>query len=481
MANMLFANNCNTTLSSSLTNVATTMSVTSATGFPSPTGSQYFYCTLADAATQTTIEIVKVTAVSGTTFTIVRGQDGTTGTAFNSGDVVSLRLVRASLNDFPKLDENNTFTYAPTFNTALAVGSGGTGLTNLTANYIPYGNGTSAFNFSSNFTYNGTGIALGSGGTASYPIDILDSPSSLNNTIRVNNTNGTSGTGNQLAFQSNNTNVATYGWNYTGGIFYSTITSYQHITFSTAGASPTEKMRIFGSGGVSIGNTTDPGAGNLLVNGNGFFGTTSSGGGRLNVKSSTSSTTYGQAITFSDATADGGYANLTLSTTSTNNRQLSFGIDETNGWTWQQNIQQGVGTTPHRFYSYTTYCGSFTGGAWYQGNNSTLWSITSDVRIKKDITSVKNGLEIINALNPVNYYNLITEKNETSFIAQEYEQILPDHVTEEKATEKELDYCLDGKIKRLNPNLIPYLVDAIQTLTARLKLLERKANDNTNT
>ena len=42
MANMLFANNCNTTLSGSLTNVATTMSVTSATGFPSPTGSQGF-------------------------------------------------------------------------------------------------------------------------------------------------------------------------------------------------------------------------------------------------------------------------------------------------------------------------------------------------------------------------------------------------------------------------------------------------------
>ena len=110
MANMLFANNCNTTLNGSITNVATTMSVTSATGFPSPTGSQYFYCTLADAATQTTIEIVKVTAVSGTTFTIVRGQDGTSGTAFASGAVVSLRLVRASLNDFPKLDETNTFT-----------------------------------------------------------------------------------------------------------------------------------------------------------------------------------------------------------------------------------------------------------------------------------------------------------------------------------------------------------------------------------
>ena len=122
MPNMLFANNCNTTLASSLTNVATTLSVTSATGFPAPTGSQYFYCTLADAATQLVIEIVKVTNVTGTTFTIVRGQDGTTGTAYNAGDVVSLRLVRASLNDFPKLDETNTFSQTQTFSQTI-VGS----------------------------------------------------------------------------------------------------------------------------------------------------------------------------------------------------------------------------------------------------------------------------------------------------------------------------------------------------------------------
>ena len=129
MANMLFANNCNTTLNGGITAVATSMIVTSATGFPAPTGSQYFYCTLADAATQTTIEIVKVTAVSGTTFTIVRGQDGTSGTIFASGAVVSLRLVRASLNDFPKLDEANTFTgllTANSFASSSATITGGT-------------------------------------------------------------------------------------------------------------------------------------------------------------------------------------------------------------------------------------------------------------------------------------------------------------------------------------------------------------------
>jgi hypothetical protein len=40
--------------------------------------------------------------------------------------------------------------------TAITVPYGGTGLTSLTANYIPYGNGTSAFQSSSTFTFDGT-------------------------------------------------------------------------------------------------------------------------------------------------------------------------------------------------------------------------------------------------------------------------------------------------------------------------------------
>lgn len=43
--------------------------------------------------------------------------------------------------------------------------------------------------------------------------------------------------------------------------------SSSNLVFSTGGASVTEKMRIFSSGGVSIGNTTDRGAGNLNVTG----------------------------------------------------------------------------------------------------------------------------------------------------------------------------------------------------------------------
>jgi len=50
----------------------------------------------------------------------------------------------------------------------LPVGNGGTGLTTLTAGYIPYGNGTSAFSSSSNFNYDGTiNFALGTSGVFS--------------------------------------------------------------------------------------------------------------------------------------------------------------------------------------------------------------------------------------------------------------------------------------------------------------------------
>ena len=121
MANMSFTNNAATTLASGITNIATSLTVATGTGalFPTLTGSQYFYCTLINAA-GTTIEIVKVTARSTDTFTIVRAQDNTTASAFSTGDKVELRLVAANLNDFPKLDEVNTFTQNLTANTLIA-------------------------------------------------------------------------------------------------------------------------------------------------------------------------------------------------------------------------------------------------------------------------------------------------------------------------------------------------------------------------
>ena len=129
---MSFANNAATTFASGITNSATSLTVASGTGavFPTLSGSQYFYCTLENVA-GTLREIVKVTARSTDTFTIVRSQDGTSAQAFSTGDKVELRLVRANLTDFALLDEANTFTGANAYGTPASIT-----LTNATG--LPY-------------------------------------------------------------------------------------------------------------------------------------------------------------------------------------------------------------------------------------------------------------------------------------------------------------------------------------------------------
>jgi len=114
---MSFANNAASVLASGISSSSTTLSVTAGSGalFPVLTGSKYFYCTLANSVGA--IEIIKVTARSSDTFTVVRGQDGTTAVAWNAGDKVELRIVAAVLNNLAKLDEANTFTGANAYGT----------------------------------------------------------------------------------------------------------------------------------------------------------------------------------------------------------------------------------------------------------------------------------------------------------------------------------------------------------------------------
>jgi len=131
---ILFSNNASTTLASAITSSATSLTVATGQGslFPTITGSNIFYITLQSATASTPIEIVKVTARSGDTMTIVRAQDGTTASAFNSGDKVELRLPAVVLNDLPQLDATNTFTVDQSIS-GLTVGKGGGSVSNNTA------------------------------------------------------------------------------------------------------------------------------------------------------------------------------------------------------------------------------------------------------------------------------------------------------------------------------------------------------------
>jgi hypothetical protein len=94
-----FTNNASTTVGTGINASATSLTVASASSFPSLSGADdYCYLTL-QGATNTTREVVKATALSSNTFTIVRAQDNTSAASWVAGDIVELRMTAALLTD----------------------------------------------------------------------------------------------------------------------------------------------------------------------------------------------------------------------------------------------------------------------------------------------------------------------------------------------------------------------------------------------
>ena len=115
-----------------------------------------------------------------------------------------------------------------------------------------------------------------------------------------------------------------------------------------------------------------------------------------------------------------------------------------------------------------------TGNSWYQRSNSSSWATTSDRRIKKNFKPVTNGLEIVNALKPTEFDYILTDQHDVSFIAQEYEQVLPDQVINDSSNQDAGIMELTGgePVKVLHKNLDPYFVSAIQSLTEQVNQLK---------
>lgn len=105
-----FTNNARSTLASSITSGQTSISLASGGGalFPTLSTGDFFYMTILDAATSgaTKREIVKVTARSTDTLTVVRAQDNTSAVAFSAGDICELRLVSANTTFFSNRSNN---------------------------------------------------------------------------------------------------------------------------------------------------------------------------------------------------------------------------------------------------------------------------------------------------------------------------------------------------------------------------------------
>ena len=105
------------------------------------------------------------------------------------------------------------------------------------------------------------------------------------------------------------------------------------------------------------------------------------------------------------------------------------------------------------------------GGGVYQGNNSVSWSITSDARIKENVITLENALDIILALRPVKFNYIETKKHDISFIAQEYQKVLPEQIIKHAPNKIEKDLIgNDNEVLGIQQNLVPYLVKALQEL-----------------
>ena len=97
---ILYSNNAASTLTGGITDTATSLTVSTSSGaeFPDPGVGDHFYVTLI-GEDEGAAEIVKVTARTGDTMTIIRGVDGTAASAFNAGDKVELRMTKALMDD----------------------------------------------------------------------------------------------------------------------------------------------------------------------------------------------------------------------------------------------------------------------------------------------------------------------------------------------------------------------------------------------
>lgn len=91
-----YTNNAFTTLGADITDASTTIFVVSALSFPPISGDDYTFVTLISGGYN---EIVKVTNITGTTFTVERGQDNTTAQSFITGDRIELRLTSALIKN----------------------------------------------------------------------------------------------------------------------------------------------------------------------------------------------------------------------------------------------------------------------------------------------------------------------------------------------------------------------------------------------
>ena len=406
-------NNGFSTLASGINNSVTTIALASGEGarFPNPSSPDVFYATLID--TSNNLEVVKVTARSTDSLTVVRAQDNTSARAFSTGDRFELRPVAKLFEDIQAeardlngaeliLDADADTSIHASTDDQIDFKTGGTDRMKIDAS----GNTTVLGTDSTLISGEGTGdrdFSTDTFGTIDIPSfslmnQVTDSAKNISG-LGMNFTNGVLGIVNN--------------YQYTGGGKI----AYYTGTKTSTGGSLTEAMRIDAEGQMLFGGITSE-----LTN----------NGGCLQLKSRTGSE---HCATFRNGVSDGG-----------------FGI----------NFQRVDGTQ----------VGSI---AWT--SSVTNFNTSSDYRLKENVTYTFDATTEVKKLKPCKFNFKDESDTVEGFLAHEVSSIVPLAVTGTKDAKDSNDNPIYQSIdqSKLVPLLVKTIQEqqaVIEDLQSRVTTLE---------
>lgn len=262
-----------------------------------------------------------------------------------------------------------------------------------TTGYIPFGQGTTTPTQSSNLFWDNSNVRLGVG--TSSPAKTLD----VNGAANINGALTIAG---NFLVPSGCTIYAS-----TGDVYARAGTS-GNLYLGANGSN--SLATLFASGGVSIGNTTDPGAANLSVSGIGYFGTTS---GQPYGNSNSELVAYQPTSTNSGSAAFIG----TAYSGDVGNAAVFFSKYDNNSTTSQIFAKFLINNT-------ASACGLISAN----GAGFVTFGGWSDERLKENIIDLPSQLQNINNLRPVEFDYKDGSGHQLGFIAQEFQKVYPDCV-----------------------------------------------------